>query len=172
MHCVDLGESFPFFPCKSFPMHMHLQNLSLIQRRKRLVKLARFSRTDPPGKHPDIIKRTIVFCMSTSSHMIIVVLSPNLLFRDARGQICGCLAAAYHQRSPSEAALFRPSGSSFPAVSTPTFMSTYLLFSKTLLSLCCAASSKRSPKPNSGHSVGEVADALSAPRAVRFALCV
>ena len=41
VHCVDLGESFP--------THIFLQNLASIQRRKSLVKFARFPRTDRTG---------------------------------------------------------------------------------------------------------------------------
>ena len=41
MHCVDLGESFP--------THIFLQNLALIQLRTSPVKFACSPRTDPPG---------------------------------------------------------------------------------------------------------------------------
>ena len=43
MHCVDLGESFP--------THILLQNLALVQPITIPAKFARSPRTDPPGAH-------------------------------------------------------------------------------------------------------------------------
>ena len=61
VHCVDLGESFPFsqflFEQIAIPTSIYLQNLASIQPRTSLVKFARSPRTDPPGGHrPNLLR--------------------------------------------------------------------------------------------------------------------